>query len=300
MMKKNDLPARRETLAAWCFILPFLAFFVFFKLYPMLYGFFVSFLDRNSARKLNDFTFVGLSNYLKVIESETARMAFLRTLEFSLVYTVLTMGAALGMAVLFNKKFRGRTAVRTIFYMPYVTNIIAVGIVWKYLLHPYEGPVNALFKFLGTPEDKLPPWLSGVFSALPTTAFIASWAALAFPLITFLAVMQDSPRDLYEVAELEGVNTWQRFRHVTLPLLMPTVFLLLTITIINSFKNFSVIAGLTAGGPGTATLVASYQIYNDAFNYMKFGIAAAEGVLLTLLIFLVNALVTAGRRKWES
>jgi multiple sugar transport system permease protein len=300
MMRRQDTPARREALTAWCFILPFLAFFVFFKLYPMVYGFFVSFLDRNSARKLNDLTFVGFSNYVKVIESETARMAFLRTLEFSLIYTVLTMGAALVMAVLFNRKFRGRTAVRTVFYMPYVTNIIAVGIVWKYLLHPYEGPVNALFKFLGTPEEKLPPWLSGAFSALPTTAFIAAWAALAFPLITFLAVMQDSPRDLYEVAELEGVSTWQRFWHVTLPLLMPTIFLLLTITIINSFKNFSVIAGLTAGGPGTATLVASYQIYNDAFSYMKFGIAAAEGVLLTLLIFLINALVTAGRRKWEN
>jgi multiple sugar transport system permease protein len=236
-------------------ILPFLAFFVFFKLYPMLYGFLVSFLDRNSARRVNDFTFAGFSNYIKVIESETARTAFLRTLEFSVVYTVLTMGAALGMAVLFNKRFRGRTAVRTIFYMPYVTNIIAVGIVWKYLLHPYEGLVNALFRFLGTPEDKLPPWLSGAFSALPTTAFIAAWAALAFPLITFLAVMQDSPRDLYEVAELEGVNTWQRFRNVTLPLLMPTAFLLLTITIINSFRNFSIIAGLTAGGPLSWTIM---------------------------------------------
>jgi multiple sugar transport system permease protein len=210
------------------------------------------------------------------------------------------MGAALLVAMAFNKKFKGRTAVRTIFYMPYVTNIIAVGIVWKYILHPYSGPVNALFKAVGIADDKLPAWLSGAASALPTAAFIAAWAALAFPLITFLAAMQDCPKELYEVADLEGVNPWQRFIYVTLPQLMPTVFLLFTITIINSFKNFSIIAGLTGGGPGIATQVVSYLIYNDAFVYMKFSIAAAEGVLLTGLVFVVNALVTGGKRKWDN
>jgi multiple sugar transport system permease protein len=291
---------RKEIRTAWLFILPFLFFFVVFKLYPMFYGLSVSFFDQNSARRVHDFTFVGFANYVKVFKSQTTAAAFLRTIEFSAVYTVLTMGAALATAVVFSKNFRGRTAVRTIFYMPYVTNIIAVGIVWKYILHPYNGPVNALFKLFGVAEENLPKWLSGVASALPTTAFISAWAALAFPVITFLAAMQDCPKELYEVAALEGVTAWQRFRFVTLPQLMPTVFLLLTITIINSFKNFAVIAGLTGGGPGIATQVVSYLIYNDAFVYMKFSIAAAEGVLLTILVFTVNAIVTWGKRKWEN
>jgi multiple sugar transport system permease protein len=299
-MKKQYALVRKEVLVAWLFITPFLIGFALFKLYPMIYGFLISFLDRNSARKLSTFTFVGLSNYIKTLSSSTVWVAFGHTLLFSLVYTVLTIGCALLVALLFNKQFPGRTTVRTLFYMPYVTNIIAVGIVWKYLLHPYNGPVNSLLGAMGVPKERLPQWLSGVNSALPTVAFIASWAALAFPLITFLAAMQDNPRDLYEVADLEGVNSLQRFRYVTLPLLMPTVFLLLTITIINSFKNFSIIAGLTAGGPGTATLVASYQIYNDAFIYMKFSIASAQGVLLTLLIFLINWIVTRGKKKWEA
>jgi multiple sugar transport system permease protein len=298
-MKKQNTQAGKEAVTAWLFVSLFLLMFAIFKLYPMVYGFLISFMDRNSARKISGFTFVGLSNYIKTVSSSTVRTAFGHTLLFSLLYTVLTIGFALLMAILFNKKFPGRTAVRTLFYMPYVTNIIAVGIVWKYLLHPYSGPVNSLFSAMGVSAERLPRWLGGINSALPTTAFIASWAALAFPLITFLAAMQDSPRDLYEVADLEGVNTWQRFRYVTLPLLMPTVFLLLTITIINSFKNFSIIAGLTGGGPGTATLVASYQIYNDAFIYMKFSIASAQGVLLTLFIFLVNHIVTRGKKKWE-
>jgi multiple sugar transport system permease protein len=298
MKQKNSL-ARKEVAVAWLFIFPFLLMFALFKLYPMVYGFLISFMDRNSARKISDFTFVGFSNYIKALSSPTVWVAFGHTLLFSLIYTVLTITGALFMAILFNKQFPGRTAARTLFYMPYVTNVIAVGIVWKYLLHPSNGPINSLFRAMGVPRERLPQWLSGINSALPTVAFIASWAALAFPLITFLAALQDSPRDLYEVADLEGVNIWQRFRYVTLPLLMPVVFLLLTITIINSFKNFSIIAGLTAGGPGTATLVASYQIYNDAFIYMKFSIASAQGVVLTLLIFLINWLVTKGKKKWD-
>jgi multiple sugar transport system permease protein len=289
----------KDGITGWIFVLPFLIIFAVFRFYPMIYGFLISFLDRNSARKLTESVFVGISNYIKVLQNSTVWQAFAHTVEFSLIYTILTMAFALLMAVVFNKRFPGRTAARTLFYMPYVTNIIAAGIVWKYLLNPMEGPVNSLLKFIGLPQALLPPWFSGINSALPTVAFVASWAALAFPLITFLAAMQDIPKDLYEVAELEGVNTWQRFRYVTLPSLMPTAFVLVTLVIINSFKNFSVIAGLTAGGPGTATLVASYQIYNDAFVYMKYSIAAAQGVLLTLLIFLVNWVVTLGKKKWE-
>jgi multiple sugar transport system permease protein len=291
---------KQDAKTAWIFIGPFLFFFAAFKLYPILYGLAVSFFDRNSARKLADNTFVGLLNYAKAVQSETVRIAFAHTVVFSVIYTVFTMGIALLLALVLSKKFAGRTAVRTMFYLPYVTNIIAVGIVWKYILHPTNGPVNHFLRAAGVPKEMLPEWLSGAVSALPTTALVASWAALAFPLITFLAAIQNNPKDLYEAAEIEGVNIWQRFRFITLPLLMPTAFLLLTITIINSFKNFSVIAGLTGGGPGTATLVASYQIYNDAFSYMKFSISAAQGVLLTILVFIVNAVVTAGKKKWDA
>jgi len=298
MIKAHSGIKRREARTALFFILPFLAFFVFFKLYPMVYGFLVSFLDQNSARKVSRVVFVGFDNYLKIIGSVEIMAAFWRTLQFSLIYTVMTMVAALFMAVMFNKNFRGQVACRTIFYLPYVTNIIAVSIVWRYLLHPFSGPVNALFRVFSVPREALPRWLSGTYSALPTTALIASWAALAFPLITILAALQDCPKDLIEAAELDGAGRFQQFFHVTLPALTPVLFMLLTITIINSLRNFSVIAGLTAGGPGIATMVASYQIYNDAFVYMKFSIAAAEGVILTILVLVINTAVTWGRNRW--
>ncbi|MFA6844371.1 MAG: sugar ABC transporter permease [Sphaerochaetaceae bacterium] len=282
---------------AYLFILPFLVMFSVFKLYPMAYGFAVSFLNRNSARHLADMTFVGFSNYAKALSNTTLWEAFGHTLLFSLIYTVSTMVCGLFFAVAFNKKFFGRTVVRTFFYMPYVTNMIAVGIVFKYLLNPTKGPANAVFRFLGFYG---PLWLNSPRLALPMTALIGAWVSLAFNMITLLAALQDIPRDLYEVADIEGVSAWQRLRYVTLPYLTPTLFMLLTLTIINSFKNYTTIIGLTGGGPGTSTQVVSLQIYEDAFTYMKFSIASAEGVMFTFFIILVNKTVTKARAAWEA
>ncbi len=194
-------------------------------------------------------------------------------------------------------EFRGRTATRTMFYMPYVTNLIAIGVVWNYILNPYKGPVNRLLRSLGIAEQSLPLWLSGNNSALPVAALIHTWVGLAFPVITLLAALQQVPRSLIEVADLEGAGLLQRLRYVILPSLKPAILFILTITIINSFKNYTVIMALTEGGPGTATQVASMQIYADAFKYFKLGIASAEGTLLALIIFIINSLIQ--RKTYE-
>ena len=282
--------------SAYLFIAPFLLFFALFKLYPMLYGFMVSFLDRNNARKLSSMAFVGFDNYAKALSNSTLAASFAHTIVFSLIYTVLVMVLGFLFAMLYNREFRGRTAARTMFYMPYVTNLIAVGIVFKYLLNPTKGPVNAIFRAFGFAGPK---WLLSPSIALVTVAFIGAWSALAFNVITVLAALQEIPKDLYEVADIEGVTFFQRIRYIVLPMISPTLFMLLTITIINSFKNYTTVMGLTGGGPGTATQVISLLIYEDAFTYMKFSIASAEGVMFTLFIIIVNALVSKGRSAWE-
>lgn len=282
--------------SAYLFILPFVLMFALFKLYPMAYGFIVSFLDRNSIKKLSSSNFVGFANYIKVLQSPTFWKTLGHTFIFAIVYTIFVMVFGLLFGILFNRKFKGRTAVRTMFYMPYVTNMIAIGIVFKYLLNPTKGPVNGIFRLFGASGPK---WLSSPIMALPVTAIIGGWVALAFNIITVLAAMQDIPNDLYEVAEIEGASFWHKIRYVILPMLMPSLFMLLTITIINSFKSYTTIVSLTAGGPGTASRTLSYQIYEDAFTYMKFSIASAEGVIFTLLIIIVNKLVTKARTAWE-
>ena len=280
----------------YLFIAPFLVMFAAFKLYPMVYGFAVSFLNRNSTKKLTSTAFAGLKNYTNVLASESFWQSLGRSFVFAFVYTVTVMVLGFIFAVLFNTPFKGRKAVRTMFYMPYVTNIIAVGIVFKYLLNPTKGPVNAIFRLFGAEGPK---WLSSPVMALPTAAVIGAWLALAFNIITVLAALQEIPNELYEVAELEGATFSQRIRHIILPMLVPALFMLLTITVINSFKSYTTIVALTGGGPGTSTRTLSYQIYEDAFTYMKFSIASAEGVLMTLVIIVVNAILGRVRKVWE-
>ena len=286
-----------EAVAGYLLIAPFLLMFAVFKLYPMLYGIAVGFWDRNSEMKLLDTTFVGLSNYITVLKSASFWEAFAHSIVFSVIYIVFLMVFGFLAAVLLNRKFWGRTAVRTCFYIPYVTNMIAVGIVFKYLLNPVRGPVNAIFRLFGASG---PGWLSSPVMALPTAAVIAGWAALAFHIITCLAALQDIPADMYEVADIEGAGFWQKLRYIVLPYLTPTLFMLLTITLINSFRNYTAIVGLTGGGPGTSSKVVSLLIYDDAFNFMKFSIASAEGVIFTLFIIIVNRIFTKVRSVWES
>ena len=295
-MSKSGM-MRREERIGYLFIAPFLIMFAVFKLYPMIYGFIVSFWDRNSEMKLMDTTFVGFDNYISVLTNHSFWEAFGHSIVFSVIYIAFLMVFGFILAVILNRNFMGRTAVRTCFYIPYVTNMIAVGIVFKYLLNPSRGPVNAIFRMFGADG---PRWFSSPTLALPTAAIVAAWAALAFHIITCLAALQDIPQDVYEVAEIEGATFMQKIRYIVLPFLTPTLFMLLTITLINSFRNYTAIVGLTGGGPGTSSKVVSLLIYDDAFNFMKFSIASAEGVIFTLFIIIVNRIFTKVRSVWES
>lgn len=296
-MHRTSGRLKAEERTAWLFLSLFTLLFIIFKLYPLVYGVAISFLDRNSLKNVYSDKFVLFSNYLKVFSNKTTMQAFVRTFQFSAMYTVFTMTFSILAAILLNKEFRGRTATRTMFYMPYVTNLIAIGVVWNYILNPYKGPVNRLLLSLGIAEQNLPLWLSGNNSALPVADLIHTWVGLAFPVITLLAALQQVPRSLIEVADLEGAGPLQRLRFVILPSLKPAILFILTITIINSFKNYTVIMALTEGGPGTATQVASMQIYADAFKYFKLGIASAEGTLLALIIFIISSLIQ--RKTYE-
>ena len=287
---------RRKNCLGYLFILPFSLMFIIFKLYPMLYGVVLSFWNRNSELHIYDTTFVGFENYVKVLTSVSFWESFMHSIMFSLVYVAVVMVVGFLLALLLDRAFLGRTVVRTFFYIPYVTNMIAVGVVFKYLLNPQRGPVNAVFRALGMAGPK---WLNSTVLALPTVAVIAAWVALAFNIITCLAALQDIPKDYYEVADLEGASRIEKLRYVVLPQIAPILFMLLTICLIRSFKNYSTIVGLTEGGPGTATKVVSMLIYADAFSYMKFSIASAEGIIFATFIIILNRVLTKVRTIWE-
>ena len=286
----------RQDHIAYLFILPFVAIFVIFKIVPILYGLFISVLDRNTIKKAMTTVFVGFKNFQKVFSSETFWSSFKNSLVFASIYIVLRMVLGFFIAVLLSKRFRGRTAVRTMFYMPYVTNVIAIGIVFQYLLNPFNGPVNAIFRFFGIEGPK---WLLSTSLALPVTAVVAVWIAVTFNVITILAAMQDIPQSLYEVADIEGANGWQKIRFITFPLLIPTLFTLLTLVIIASFKSYNIIMALTEGGPGGASRTLSFKIYEDSFRYGYYSIGAAESVFFATFIIIINRIFNRVRSSWE-
>jgi len=291
---------RKEERAAALLVGPFIAGVAFFKLYPMLYGFAISFMDMNSLGKLNTARFVGLRNYARMLGDDTALMSFARSFAFSLVFTAATILLAVLLAILLNRRIFARTAVRTMFYMPYVTNIIAVGIVWKFILNPYSGPVNRGLAQLGVPGPLLPQWLNGHSTALLTTAMISTWMNLAFPVIVILAAIQEVPRELLESAELDGATPLRKALSVTIPQIASALFFVVVVTMITSFRNYAVMMALTDGGPGEATKVISLNIYEVAFTFYKFSYASAQATALFAIILALSVLQRKVQRKWES
>ena len=278
----KTLKERQEARTALLFVAPFLVVFAVFNIYPEIYGFVLSFLDRNTAAKFRSNTFVGLRNYRNVLSNSMLLESVRHSLVFSIIYVVFMMVLSMCLALVLNKKFKGRGVVRTMIYMPYVTNIIAIGIVWM---------------FLGWPESSLPKWLTGLASALPTTAMVSIWAALAFPVIVLLAALQGIPEELIEVSKIEGATKWQQFWHITLPLIIPTFSFLFTLVVIDSFKTFTIISALTNGGPGTATNVMSYQLYTDAFVHMKLSYGTAEGIIMATGIMVITLILRSFKKK---
>lgn len=295
-MKTKMLKKKKQEKLAYIYILPFVAIFLMFKIVPIVYGLFISVLDRNSIRKAMSMVFVGVQNFQKVLSSESFWDAFLNSLLYAAIYIVLRMVIGFIFAILLNKKFAGRTAVRTMIYMPFVTNVIAIGIVFQYLLDPFNGPVNSFFRFFGIQG---PMWLLSQSLALPASSMVAVWAAVAFDIITLLAALQDIPHSLYEVAEIEGATELQKVRYITFPLLIPTLFTLLTLVIVASFKSYNIIMALTEGGPGGASRTLSFKIYEDSFKYGFYSVGAAESVLFAAFIIFVNTLFNRVRTLWE-
>lgn len=293
---RNKLP--KDTVAGFLFILPFLSGFILFRLLPLIYGFILSVMDYNSLSKFGRAGFVGFANYLSAVSQPIVRTSFLRSFQFTLVYTAGILSLSLFTAVLLNQRFFARPLSRTLIYLPYVSNIIAVGIIWSIVLNPGSGPVNLVLQTLGLPQRYLPRWLLGLDTALPTVAMINVWLNLAFQTIVFLAALQDVPQELYECSSIDGITRLGKFVYITMPLVSPTTFYLLVVTIIGSFQNYALVRSLTNGGPGTATRVISLNMYEDAFMYTRFSYASAQAILLFLIILFVTILQWKGQKKW--
>ena len=226
-------------------------------------------------------SFAGVANYVALAKDEVYQQSLVNTANYALGSVPLSMLLGLGMALLVNQKVRGVTLFRAIFFLPVVTSSIAIGLVWAWLFSSYNGLINGMLGLVGVPPI---PWLGSVTWALPAVIIVSIWYRVGHDMVLFLAGLQGIPEQLYEAAKIDGATSWQQFRHVTLPLLSPTTFFILIISVIGSFQVFNIIYVMTKGGPGYATSVYIFYLYQTAFNHFKMGYGSAMAFVLFLLL----------------
>ena len=275
--------ARAESRAGGLFITPALALITVFFVLPVLAAFGLSFTDFDiySIGDPGSTRFIGLGNYRTLWDSPLFWTALRNTTWFVVLGGPLSVLASLVAAVLVHSKLvRFRPLFRSAFFAPWVTTLVAVALVWRYVYHPQYGPLNALLQAVGLPAID---WLGHPAWAMPAIVLVSVWKNFGYNMLVFLAGLSNIPEELYEAAELDGAGAWHRFRHVTVPMLGPTFVFVGVVTMIASFQVFSEPYVMTQGGPLKSTLTLMLLMYEEGFRWWRLGFATAIAVVLFLL-----------------
>ncbi|WP_405515219.1 carbohydrate ABC transporter permease [Streptomyces canus] len=279
----------RQARAAWTLAAPFLALFLVFMLLPVVWSLLMSLTDTQSAdlRTPLNVSFTGFDNYVRLFQDEQFVHALRNTAVFVVVGLPLTLATGLAAAVALNSGIRRFRAVfRVGFYLPVITSIVAIAVVWKTLLDPQAGLVNTVLAWFGIDG---PAWLADTRFALPVMILMAVWRNLGTVMIIMLAGLQSVPQSLIEAAELDGAGAWQRFWQVTFPLLRPALLLTAVTTGIGYLQFFDEPFVMTQGGPLDSTLSATMYAYNQ-FGNGNYDVASAAGYVVFVLIVALTVL----------
>jgi len=210
-------------------------------------------------------------------------------------YLPLVYVGGLALAMALNQAFRGRSFFRAAYFLPVVTSWVVVALVWQWLLNPNNGLVNQVLGYLHLPE---PGWWTDPAWSIPSVIIASAWKDLGFVMVILLAGLQAIPAEVQEAARVDGANAWQRFRLITLPLLSPSTFFVLVISLVNGFQVFDQVFVMTRGGPAGSSQVVVGQIYDLTFRYGRAGEASALSWLLFVVILVITAIQLRGQRKW--
>lgn len=280
----------RNNLIAYSFIAPNFIGFCIFTLVPMVFAIALAFCNWDGVHAIE---FVGVQNFVDLINDSTFRAAFVNTIVYSVAVVPLTLVCALALAILLNQKVRFRNFFRTVAFFPYVASLVAVAAVWNMIFSPSMGPVNMLLSGLGV--ENLPRWAAGKETAMLTVVLFSVWKNMGYYMVIYLAGLQGINPELEEAAELDGASKWQVFWNVILPQLRPTTFFVIITLTIASFKVYDQMYMITQGGPGNATITLVYDVYNVAFvNTPKYGYASAIAMVLFVLVLIVTIIQFRG------
>src|SRR4051812_16850057 len=274
---------RRIRLWGFAFVLPTLLFFAVFKYGPMMWAIDLSF---NSYDMVSAPRFIGLDNYRALAADPIFRETLINTFVYIAGSTILTTVIGLALALAINTGIPGARYCMTAMFLTNLMPIIAVCLVWRFLLHPY-GLVNQVLQPFGFGRID---WLTSSATAMPAIILVTVWRFAPYFMVIFLAALLALPEDYYEAAELDGAGAVRRFVHITLPLLMPTVFFVVVVSALLCARIFLMPYLITGGGPGNATRVLSMLIYETGFSYFKMGQAAAISVVLFAIMMAFTAL----------
>lgn len=289
-----------RSLAAGLFLAPALLVLGVFFLLPVLAALVLSLTDYDlyALADFNNLRFVGLGNYWALLHRPLFWAALGHTLYFVAVGVPLSIGASLGAALLLNSPLaRAQAFFRTALFAPVVTTVVATAVVWRYLFNTKYGWINYLLGLIGIdPVD----WLGDPHWAMPAVILFAVWKNFGYNMVILLAGLQAIPADLYEAARIDGASAWRRFRHITWPMLGPTMFMVAILTVAGYFQLFAEPYVMTEGGPLQSTTSVLYLMYEEGFKWWNLGSASAMAFLLFLVTFAVTALMLHAARRREA
>lgn len=296
-MKRNK--RSKAFVQAVPFILPSFVGMIIFSLLPILISIVISMTDWNGLDALNSQTlsehFIGLGNYAAILGTSEFWSVLGHTLYYIVLYIPLVFVAALGVAVILNKNMKGITVYRVMYYIPVLTSWVAASLIWKWVLSPQYGILNQLLGMIGIEG---PSWLTSEVWAMPAIVLASVWKDMGFFGLFLLSGLKAIDLGYYEAARVDGAGKIRQFFQITLPLLTPSLFFCLIMSLINAFQLFPQVMIMTEGGPNGATQVMVERIYTYGFKYFKMGYASAYSWLLFIIIFALTAVQMKLQKGW--
>lgn len=282
----------KHTIGLYGYLVPTIVGLILFNAGAIVASFVLSFYKYDVITPAK---WVGLDNYRWVMNSKLFWTSVQNTFKFAVGYIPLSVICSLGLAILVNEEIRGVGIFRTIFYLPVVTSMVAVSIVFAWLFNPYYGLVNyvlELFNITG------PTWLSSPQWAMPAIIIVSVWKTVGYYMVIYLAALQNISPELYEAAQIDGANRWAQIRHITIPVVSSTTFFVVIMCTMSSLKIFEQVYVMTGGGPANSTVTVNLLIYRNAFEYLRMGRATSMAYFLFAAIMVVTFIQFLGQRRW--
>jgi len=282
-MKRSYIP--------YIFLIPFFIDFAIFSAFTLGFGFYMSFTNWNPFRPISDAKFIGLANYVEALTDDPVFLLAIKNAFVYVLYEPICILIGFFFALVLNTAIKGRSLFRTIFFVPVITSTVAISIVWNWLYDYTYGPLNPILKLLGLPPQH---WLShievlpGVVQALTSIMIMSTWQWIGLNVIIFLAALQSIPKEYHEAARVSGANAWNRFIHVTIPLVKPAILFCAITATAGSLQVFTEVFMLTRGGPIQTTQVPVLWMYTQAFGFLRFGYGAALSYTFFAIILVVS------------